>query len=258
MEDDRTVVGRTVTILDEVTSAPTPITLALLTKNTGIPKPTVRRIANALVQRGMLTRTPQGYWAGDRLIHQGLRSTWHQRTAHTAQPYLQDLYARAPGEIAFYCGLHNGELVNVGSVFGAAHRHSMQETAWPSLASLGHSVVLTATGRLQFAHHAEQAERILTTGCPPLTPYSPAHPGRLRALLTDARDTGIAVEQEQSRLGWGCTAVALHDTAGTLIGALGLAGRGSTTTTPAIRRATVVLAESLQRDLGEMLNSRSA
>ncbi|MFC9436163.1 IclR family transcriptional regulator [Nocardia sp. NPDC057030] len=258
MQDDRTVVGRTVAILDAVSGAPAPITLALLTKHTGIPKPTVRRIADALVQRGMLTRTPEGYRSGDRLIQQALRSTWHQRTAHTAQPYLQDLYARAPGEIAFYCALHNGELVNAGSVFGAAHRHSMRETAWPSLASLGPSVVLTATGRLQFAHHAEQAERVLTTGCAPLTRYSPAHPVRLRALLTDARDTGIAVEQEQSRLGWGCTAVALHDAAGELIGALGLAGRGSSTTTPAMRRATATLATALERDLAETLNPRSA
>jgi hypothetical protein len=49
--DDHTVVGRAVAILDCVASAASPLPLAALTRKTGIPKPTVRRIASDLTER---------------------------------------------------------------------------------------------------------------------------------------------------------------------------------------------------------------
>jgi DNA-binding IclR family transcriptional regulator len=59
--DDHTVIGRAVAILDCIASAAGPLALAALTRRTGIPKPTVRRIANDLTKRGMLELTSDGY-----------------------------------------------------------------------------------------------------------------------------------------------------------------------------------------------------
>ena len=98
---------------------------------------------------------------------------------------------------------------------------------WPGPDLLGPSVVLLAGGRLQVAHQPERAERILSSGCRPLTRFSVTDPRRLRVLLAQARDTGFAEEDEQAMLGWSCMAAVVRDQAGTMIGAIGVTGRSS-------------------------------
>lgn len=58
--DDHTIVGRVLDIL-AATHSSAQLTLAELSATTGIPKPTVHRIAQDLVRRGILVRTEMGY-----------------------------------------------------------------------------------------------------------------------------------------------------------------------------------------------------
>ncbi|MFI9505293.1 IclR family transcriptional regulator [Nocardia sp. NPDC052566] len=247
--DDGTVVGRTVAILDAVEGATAPVPLALLTRRTGIPKPTVRRIANALVERGILTRSTQGYSTGPRLIRYGMRAVRQQRIALTVQPYLQDAHAGSRGGMAWFATVDAGELLVTGSVFGRGHRTVFDRTPWPNLGDFGPSVVLTAVGRLHAAHDPQRADRIFDTGFAPLTRYSVTNPNRLRVLLDEAYDTGYAEENEQVLLGWGCMAVALRDAGGRMHGAFGVLGRRDHIATRGLRAGL----ERLTGDLGRQL-----
>ncbi|RDI50548.1 IclR family transcriptional regulator [Nocardia mexicana] len=225
MADDHTVIGRAVAILDAVTEAAGPVPLAELTRRTGIPKPTVRRIANDLAERDMLARTPEGYAAGSRLIHQGPRSAFQSGHALTVQPYLQDLHRHSRGELAWFATMNDGELTVAGAAFGRPHVPAIKAACWPSTELLGPSMVLLASGRLQIAHQPERADAVLAGGWAPLTRYSLMDRRRMRDLLTQARDTGFAREVEQFTLGWSCIGAVLRDGTGAMIGALGITGR---------------------------------
>lgn len=249
MPDDKTVVGRAVAIIDAVADSRDPVSLAALTKQTGIPKPTVRRIANDLARRGMLELTQDGYRAGTLLIYHGLRAAQQHGFVVTAQPYIQDLYMRTRGEIVWCASLYGGELTLNGSAFGRNYAEVMKRQNWPSLASFGPSMVLTAAGRLQIAAHEEQAEQILAMRWPPLTQYSVTDPRKLRALLDEARDTGFAHEREQTAVGWSCVASAVRDSSGALIGAIGITGRSAVLEQRSLHTGLVRSVESLQHEL---------
>lgn len=249
MPDDRTVIGRAVAIIEAVADSRDPVSLATLTRRTGIPKATVRRIANDLAQRGMLELTPQGYRAGTQLIYHGLRAAQQHGFVLTAQPYIQDLYLRTRGEIVWCASLYGGELTLNGSAFGRNYAAVMKRQNWPSLASFGASMVLTAAGRLQIAAHEDQAGQILATGWAPLTPYSVTDPRKLRALLDEARDTGFAHEREQTTVGWSCAASAVRDATGAFIGAIGVTGRSTILAQPSLHTSLLRSVESLQHEL---------
>jgi DNA-binding IclR family transcriptional regulator len=247
--DDHTVVGRAVAILDCVASAAGPLPLAALTKRTGIPKPTARRIANDLAERGMLELTSDGYLAGSRLINQGLVSAHHRGSGLSAQPYLQDLHLQTRGELAWFATLDRGDLVITATAFGRSHTAAVRNNLPPSLSVLGSSMVVMAAGRLHVAHQPELADRILSRGWAPLTRYSVTDRQRLRNLLREAHDTGLAHESEQTMLGWTCLGAALRDSAGRLMGAMGVSGRGHNIDTRGVRSALVRSAESLATEL---------
>ncbi|MEV5834754.1 IclR family transcriptional regulator C-terminal domain-containing protein [Nocardia sp. NPDC052112] len=251
MTDDKTVVGRAVAIIEAVADARDPVALATLTRRTGIPKPTVRRIANDLARRGVLELTQDGYRAGTLLIYHGLRAAQQHGFVLTAQPYIQDLYLRTRGEIVWCASLYGGELTLNGSAFGRNYAAVMKRQNWPSLASFGPSIVLTAAGRLQIAAHEEQAEHILAMGWAPLTQYSVTDPRKLRALLDEARDTGFVHEREQSAVGWSCVASAVRDGSGTLIGAIGVTGRSAVLEQRSLHTGLVRSVQSLQHELRE-------
>ncbi|MBB5915648.1 DNA-binding IclR family transcriptional regulator [Nocardia transvalensis] len=249
MVDDHTVIGRAVAILDAVTEAPGPLVLAELTRRTGIPKPTVRRIANDLVERDMLARTPDGYLAGRRLLHQGLQSVYQNTHVLTVQPYLQDLHRHSRGEMAWFAIMNRGELTVAGAAFGRAHAPAVRAARWPGSALLGPSIVLLASGRLQLAHQPERADAVLAGGWPPLTRYSVTDRRRMRDLLVKARDTGFAREDEQSTLGWSCLGAVLRDGSGAMIGAIGLTGRCGPIDTRGLESALRRSAQGLEREL---------
>jgi DNA-binding IclR family transcriptional regulator len=221
----------------------------VLTRRTGIPKPTVRRIANDLTERGMLELTADGYLAGSRLISQGLHSALHRGTSVIAQPYVQDLHLQTCGELAWFATMDGYDLTMTATAFGRSHVAAMRNSIPPSLSKHGSSMVVLAAGRLQAAHQPQVADQILSTGWTPLTRYSVTDRHRLRNLLWEARDTGLAHESEQTMLGWTCLAAAVRDSAGRLIGALGVSGRGSNIDARGVRSALIRCTESLTAEL---------
>jgi DNA-binding IclR family transcriptional regulator len=247
--DDHTVVGRAVEILDCVAGATGPLPLAQLTRRTGISKPTVRRIANDLTERGMLEFTSDGYVAGSRLISHGVRSSRHRDNVIAAQPYLQDLHLQTRGETAWFATAFDGDLSMATAAFGRSHAPVIRDLMSESVLKLGSSMVVLAAGRLLAAHEPEVADRVLSTGWKPLTRYSVTDRRRMHGLLFEARDTGLARESEQTLLGWTCLAAALRDSSGRLMGAIGVSGRGAHIDARGVRTTLSRFSESLAAQL---------
>lgn len=212
--DDRTVVGRAVAIVGAVAAGPGPTTLAGLTARTGIPKPTVRRIANHLVAHKILTREPNGYRLATRLTDLGTAAARQLGTVDVAAPYVHELHSSSD-QITWIASISDASLVILDTAF--AHRHArLMAAAWPPIMTR-RSMLGTAAGRLMVASGAVDPGELFDRGPVRRTPYTITNRRILHDRVLRAADTGVAVECEETRLGWWCGAVDLPGAAGTHI-----------------------------------------
>lgn len=201
--DDHTVAGRVAAILDVVASTPGPMALARLAAETGVPKPTVRRIANQLVARNILRRDILGYQLGLRLVELGSAAMIQLGSAELAAPFVHELHERTR-QIAWVGALTQDSLVVLDLAF--AREHSAAMTAWPMVMPMA-TMAATAAGHIMFATRPDRLQEVLRAGGPArLTPYSVTNPRLLEGRIRRAAETGIAHEWEETRLGWWCCA----------------------------------------------------
>ncbi|MFK4088283.1 IclR family transcriptional regulator [Kribbella sp. NPDC020789] len=201
--DDHTVAGRVAAILEVVAASPVSTSLALLAAETGIPKPTVRRIANQLVIRNILRRDVLGYRLGLRLIELGNAAVIQLGTAELAAPFVHELHERTQ-QIAWVGVLTEDSIVVVDLAFASEHSAPMK--AWPMVMPMA-TMAATAAGHLMLAARPGRTEEVLRNGgLNRLTPYSITSPRVLEGRIRRAAETGTAHEWEETRLGWWCCA----------------------------------------------------
>ncbi|MFG2039873.1 IclR family transcriptional regulator [Dactylosporangium sp. NPDC048998] len=242
--DDRTVTGRVIAVLDAVAQSSGRATLAALTRSTGIPKPTVRRIAADLVTRGMLERDVDGYRLGAHLLQLGAEAAKQQDVRRTVAPFVHDLFART-GEIAWMTAFTDTSNTLVESAFGSQRIDDMRHP-WPAVIRSAFFLT-TAAGRLVLAHRPELIEDLRSRALPRLTRYTVTNWGQVANSVELARDNGVAIEHEQTTLGYSCIAAGIHDRHGNLVGAIGVSGRTSTFLAERLRRPVRSAANQLSQ-----------
>lgn len=246
--DDHTVAGRVIAILDAVSAGPGPATLAGLAAATSIPKPTVRRIANQLVDRRILHRDPRGYRLGLRLIELGATAAIQFGTAELAAPYVHELHEQTR-QIAWVGTVDTDSIVVLDTAFGREHA-SVMATEWSSRMPMA-TTAATAAGHLMLAAQPAYVEQILRCGgLTRLTPHTVTSPRMLLGKIQRAADTGMAHEWEETRLGWWCCATLVSAPAATYI--LGLTAE--THRTPLARGITQM--QRVAEQFGRELNRR--
>ena len=199
--DDHTVTGRVAAILDAVAAGLGPATLARLAGDTGIPKPTVRRIANQLVEWRILAKNPDGYRLGLRLIELGRTAVAQLGVSELVAPFVHQLHQQT-GQIAWACAVSEDSLIFLDTAFGREHASDM--AGWPWRIPLA-TIATTAAGQLMLAAQPERVEQLLRAGGPTrLTPYTVTSPRLVLGRVQRAADTHTAHEWEESRLGWWC------------------------------------------------------
>ena len=92
-EHRESVAGRISSIIDAFDATSPTLTLSQLTERTGLPKSTVHRMADQLVDLRWLERTPSGYRLGIRFFEVGGLVATRNHLRERALPYLQDLQA---------------------------------------------------------------------------------------------------------------------------------------------------------------------
>jgi DNA-binding IclR family transcriptional regulator len=192
------------------------LTLPALTARTGLPKPTVYRLAEELVELGLLDRQPRGYRPGIGLFELGELVAMKADLRETALPYMQDLYE------ATHETVHLGIRDELDVLYAEKIRGHFGVDV-PS--RIGRRLPLTSTGvgkaLLAFAE-PQVVEEVLSRPLRRITPHSVSDPDVLREQLDAIRREHVALDREEAALGVSCVAAPIL-LAGRAVAAISLA-----------------------------------
>ncbi|MFF1488531.1 IclR family transcriptional regulator [Streptomyces sp. NPDC058319] len=217
--------------------------LSELTRRTGLPKPTVHRLAADLVRLGWLERSGARYRLGAKLFELGSRVPRRRDLREAALPFLQDLFEATRETV--HLGVREGrEVVYLERI------HGHDALRLPS--RIGGSLPLscTAVGKALLAFSGtELTDEVLAGPLPSLTAHSLTDPARLRAALEKTQVAGLAYEEEEAAEGVSCIAAPVFAD-GAAVAALSVAVPrerfSAARLAPAVRTASLGLSRTLR------------
>lgn len=218
------------------------LTLNALIARTGLPKPTVHRLANQLTELGLLERQPRGYALGLVLLELSELVPARRSLRDSALPYMQDLYSATQETV------HLGVRADLDVVYAEKIR-GHQGVDVPT--RVGGRLPLSTTGLgktlLAFAD-AEIQEAVFSRPLRRLTVNSVARVEDLERQLANIRDTGMAREAEEAAADVACIACPVF-VDGEAIAAMSLSfsttRRHTRDLEPALRAVTAALSRQL-------------
>ena len=239
----RSVLLRALGVIDAFGHHDWEVSLAELTRRTGLPKPTVFRIVNALVDWGALERVGSGYQLGVRLFMLGERVPREASLRELALPYLEDLY-EATHENVNLGVLHGVDVLYLARVTG--HRSS------DVILRVGDTLPAhsTSSGKALLAHAPrETVQQVLDAGLQRLTSRTVVLPGMFLKQLRTIAEQGYAVNDEETHTGVVSVAAPVFDKDGLAVAAISVTGRAGRVDphrlAPAVRTATLGLGRRL-------------
>jgi IclR family acetate operon transcriptional repressor len=179
------------------------MSLSELATTSGLPPPTLHRLARTLVDLGYLRQEPSRRYAlGPRLFL--LAESSSAMLDSVAQPHLVHLVEEI-GETANLAMLDGDQVAYVAQAPG---RHSMRMFTEVGRRVLPHC---TAVGKALLALSADAEVRALLarTGLPRHTPHTLTDPDDLLAQLALVRGRGYAMDEGEQEVGVRCVAVAV-------------------------------------------------
>ncbi|MFE0820667.1 IclR family transcriptional regulator [Streptomyces sp. NPDC058847] len=236
-DEDRSVIGRVITILDEVAAEPGEVGLSELARRTGLKKATVHRLATELVERRLLDRGAYGYRLGFRTFELGHRVQVSRLLRNMALPYMEDLY-EISHEIVQLAVLDGTDIVYLEKLTG--HRSYRA----PSGVGERFPAYCSGLGKAILAYSCNAVvERVLAVGLSQRTPRTITDPELFRKELQRVRDGGVAYDREEGIPEVSCVAAPILNPEGLPIIALSITGPSYRMGLP--RLATAVHATSL-------------
>ncbi|RIT51849.1 IclR family transcriptional regulator [Mycobacteroides abscessus] len=186
-----------VSLLLDAFDGPGRLTLAQLVRRTGLPRSSVHRMLERLVQLRWLRRDGRDYELGTRLVELGSLAVHQDRLHAAALPMLYELH-RATGLVVHLSILDGADVVylekiSAGIGVAVATRIGGRQPAH-----------CTASGKAILAYRAQ-----ILDGCTALarkTRYSIGSAAQLRPELDKVRGHGVAFDREELQQGIGCVA----------------------------------------------------
>jgi DNA-binding IclR family transcriptional regulator len=212
--DINSVLGKVRLILDSFTADSDELSLSELARRSGVAKATVHRLANELMTWGLLERSGTRYRLGLRLFEMGQIVPRQRILRQAALPYMEDLLI-ATGETIHFA-IHDGlDVLYVEKIIG--HRGLDKESRVAGRLPL----YCTATGKaiLAFSPETLLAE-VVAVGLRPVTRHTTVSAAVLRKQIERIRRERVALEHEETRLGYSSLAVPVFGSSATLAGAL--------------------------------------
>lgn len=240
------MLGRTLVVLDAFAQGERAVSLAELSRRTGLPKSTLHRLAGEMVEHRLLERTGGGYGLGGRLFEIGERVPAYRTLADAAQPVMHDL--REATHHRIHLAVLDGTEVVYIAIIGPAMRELRSRVGGrlPAHATGVGKVMLAYSGR-----RAVQAR--VEAGLPPLTPRTITTPGMLDRELRKIRTVGMALDLEENAVGMSCVAAPVWGADRRIRAALSVTGPtrsiDPSVLGPAVRTAAFTLSRTL-RDSG--------
>ncbi|MFW6033553.1 MAG: IclR family transcriptional regulator [bacterium] len=224
--------------------------LAEIVRRTELPKATVHRLCQELVAWGVLERNEHCYWLGLRLFELGQRAPRQRTLRHAALPYIEDL-VRATNETVHLAVLDGHEVVYVEKVGG----HRLVD--WPSRVAGRMPLHCTATGRVLLAFSSPQLiDDVLSKPLKRMTRQTVLSRPLLRRELERVRNTRVAVEHEQTRLGYLSVAVPVFGVDGGVLAAMSVTAPIPRVSVPRLISATTSAASAVTNRVRELQASR--
>ncbi|WP_158603489.1 IclR family transcriptional regulator [Micromonospora radicis] len=239
---DKSVMGRGLMIIEALSRAGRPLSLATLAKVTQLPKSTVHRMASQLADLGLLDRTETGFSLGLRVFEWGSQAARQRDLRRVAIPFLSDLYTRLRETI--HLGVLDGrDVVYVEKLEG----HTAVRC--PTTVGGRRPAHSTALGKAMLAFTPGGIEAVCRQPLPLQTSHTVIAPGLLYRQLLKVRETHVSIEIEEAFVGVACVAAPILYPDGTAAGAVSI-------TSPALRfqpRHTAPVARETARRISAKL-----
>ena len=214
----QSVVGRVLTLLTAFRPGDAELTLAELHRRTGIAKPTAHRLLAELDGWDVIERTPTGIRLGMRLFELGQLVPRQRGLLEAAAPFLTDLF-EATHETVHLAVPDGVEVVYVQKLDGR------RGPRVPSRVGGRMPMHCTGVGKALLAFGpSERLAAVLDAGLTRIAPRTIITPGRLNAELVAIRESGVALEREESGAGVTCVAAPVLDVDGAAVAAISITG----------------------------------
>ena len=214
----RSVLERAFTILGAYGPADRKLTLAELTRRTGIPKATVHRLAGELRELGVLEGERGVYRIGIRMFELGQLVPLQRDLRNAALPFMQDLF-EATHETIHLAVLDGTDVLYIDKISG--HRR----VAAGSRVGGRLPAHCTAVGKAMLAVSPPGAlDTLLAAGLAPRTAFTITNPSVLKRQLATAARAGVAYEREESDLGVTCVASPVYGFGRHVVAAMSITG----------------------------------
>lgn len=192
-----------------------------LSRRSGLPKATALRLANQMVELGLLERINSIYRPGIRLFELGCGAPTRRRLSEAALPYMQELASAT--QHAVHLGMLSGpEVLYLEKVPG--------RLGAPSITRIGTRKPphCTALGKALLSYSSVAAvQEVCSRPLPRFTAHTIGRPERLLNELQRARADGLAFDREECALGLFCVAAPIVDESGQAMAALSVSGPSS-------------------------------
>jgi IclR family transcriptional regulator, acetate operon repressor len=213
---EKSVMGRSLMLLEAISRAGRPLSLGILADVTHLPKSTVHRMANQLMDLGLLDRSDRGFSLGLRIFEWGSQAEKQRDLRRIATPYLSDLHRRL-GETVHLGVLDGGEVLYIEKI------EARSAISCPTYVCGRRPAHATALGKAMLAFSPQAARSLIETERLPLETRSTIrHGGLLYRQLLDIRTQLVSVEREESFLGIACVAAPILNRRGGAVGAISI------------------------------------
>ncbi|WP_208777905.1 IclR family transcriptional regulator [Streptomyces griseorubiginosus] len=244
-EPGRSVSSRLLDVLFAFRAGRSRLTLAELTRDTGLPHATVRRLAMELVEAGALERASDGsFTVGIRLWQLGTLALLSLPLRTVALPFMDDLHTALRQHVQLAV-LEGTEAVLVERLSSGRAVDVMSQP--------GGRLPLhcSGVGKVLLAHAgSELIEQVLAQGLPAYTERTVTDPVRLREQLDECRETGVAVVLQEATLGADSVATRVLDDEGKVVAALSVVVGAGSVDLRTVRPAVIASGLAVSRRLG--------
>jgi DNA-binding IclR family transcriptional regulator len=241
----RSVGSRLMEILFTFRSDRPRLNVTELAQLTGIPHPTVRRLAMELVDAGALAREPDGrFTIGVRLWQLGTLAPLTESLRTLAQPFMEDLYTALHQHVQL--AVRDGHEAVIIERLSAPHAVGL-------VSKVGGRLPLhcSGVGKVLLSHGgAELIEGILSRPLRRYTSHTLTDPAQLRDQLADCRRTGIVIVHGELTEEADSVATRIIDSEGRVVAALSVVVKAGSVERHAAVPSVVASGLGISRRLG--------
>jgi DNA-binding IclR family transcriptional regulator len=210
------VLGRAATILEAFDGSRPVLSLNELSARARLPKSTVHRFAEQLLELGWFERAAGGYRVGMRLFEVGGLADRRNGLRDKAIPYMHQLAA------VTHSAVHLGVLDHGDVVY--LEKIPLRGLTLPTREGGRMPAYCTGLGKAMLAFAgAEEIDRVISSGLARRTPRTIADGAAFRREMEDIRRIGVAQDREEACRGIACVAAPIRGS-GRAIGAVSATG----------------------------------